>query len=301
MKKTLYTSILFLLLAVTAGSSCCSKSDDINQKNKPETKDIAIQLYSVRDDINKDYTGTINKLGEMGYTAIEAAGYQDGKFYGKTPSEFKSSIETAGMKILSSHTGKGLSEKELSSKDFMEAMLWWDQCIAAHKEAGMEYIVTPWMETPKSLQDLQTYCEYYNLIGEKCNEAGLKFGYHNHDFELKNKIDDKLMYDYLIENTNPENVFFEMDVYWVVRGGASPVDYFNKHKNRFKLLHIKDDKELGQSGMVGFDAIFNNIDSAGTKHLVVEVEKYNHQPMESVKQSLDYLLNNDMVKGTYAN
>jgi sugar phosphate isomerase/epimerase len=107
------------------------------------------------------------------------------------------------------------------------------------------------------------------------------------------------MYDYMIENTNPEYVFFEMDVYWVVRGGKSPVDYFNKYKNRFALLHIKDNKELGQSGMVGFDAIFNNTDAAGTKHLIVEVEQYNFTPFESVKKSLEYLLNCPLVKKSY--
>jgi sugar phosphate isomerase/epimerase len=97
------------------------------------------------------------------------------------------------------------------------------------------------------------------------------------------------MYDYMIENTNPENVFFQMDVYWVVMGQQSPVDYFNKYPGRFELLHIKDNKELGQSGMVGFDAIFENVHVAGTKYLVVEVEKYNFPPEESVKKSLDYL------------
>jgi sugar phosphate isomerase/epimerase len=90
-----------------------------------------------------------------------------------------------------------------------------------------------------------------------------------------------------------------MDVYWVVRGQQSPVDYFNKYKGRFALLHIKDNKELGQSGMVGFDAIFKNTDAAGVKHLIVEVEKYNFTPTESVKQSLDYLLNCPLVKESY--
>ncbi|KAA6310380.1 Inosose dehydratase, partial [termite gut metagenome] len=79
----------------------------------------------------------------------------------------------------------------------------------------------------------------------------------------------------------------------------SPVEYFNKYPGRFTLLHIKDQKELGQSGMVGFDAIFNNINTAGTKYLIVEVEEYNFTPEESVKQSLDYLLNSSFVKKSY--
>ncbi len=289
-----------LILATTiALLTACGAKSEVADQEAPPKKEIALQLYSLRDDIGKDYAGVIKKVGEMGFTAVEAANYNDGKFYGRTPAEFKADVEAAGLKVLSSHTGKQLTEKELASKDFTEAMKWWDQCIAAHKAAGMTYIVTPWMEVPKTLKDLQTYCEYYNEIGKKCKENGLKYGYHNHAHEFQ-KVEDVVMYDYMLENTNPEYVFFEMDVYWVVRGAASPVDYFNKYKNRFSLLHIKDNKELGQSGMVGFDAIFKNTDAAGTKYLVVEVEKYNFTPEESVKKSLEYLLNCPLVKESYS-
>lgn len=291
--------LTFLLIATLMLVSCGHKANETAKEEAPVKKDIALQLYSLRDDISKDYAGTIKKAGEMGFTAVEAANYNEGKFYGRTPEEFKADIEGAGMKVLSSHTGRQLTEKELASKDFTEAMKWWDECIAAHKAAGMSYIVTPWMEVPKTLKDLQTYCEYYNEIGKKAKESGIKFGYHNHAHEFQ-KVEDTVMYDYMIENTNPEDVFYEMDVYWVVRGGQSPVDYFNKYKDRFTLLHIKDNKELGQSGMVGFDAIFKNTDAAGTKNLVVEVEKYNFTPEESVKQSLAYLTNCPLVKESYS-
>ena len=261
-------------------------------------KEISLQLYSLRDDISKDYDAVIRKIGEMGYTSVEAAGYDNGKFYGKTPAEFKQDVENAGMTVLSSHTAKQLSEQELQSKDFSESLKWWDECILAHQEAGAKYIVAPGMPTPKSLEDLQTYCEYYNEIGKRCKEKGLFFGYHNHVHEFT-KIEDRVMYDYMIENTDPEYVFFQMDVYWTVMGKQSPVDYFNKYPGRFETLHIKDDKELGQSGMVGFDAIFRNTDVAGTKYLIVEVEQYNFTPEESVKKSLDYLLSCPLVKKSY--
>ncbi len=293
MKKITTICTLALLLLVS-----CTPKAEAPKEATPQKKEIALQLYSLRDDIAKDYAGTIKKAGEMGYTAIEAANYGEGKFYGKTPEEFKADIEGAGMSVLSSHTGKQLSEKELASKDFSESLKWWDECITAHKTAGMKYIVTPWMEVPKTLKDLQTYCEYYNEVGKRCKENGMSFGYHNHSHEFQ-KIEDKVMFDYMLENTNPEYVFFEMDVYWVVRGQQSPVDYFNNYKNRFTLLHIKDNKELGQSGMVGFDAIFKNTDAAGVKHLIVEVEKYNFTPEESVKKSLEYLLNCPLVKEKY--
>lgn len=261
-------------------------------------KEISLQLYSLRADIAQDYDATIQKVGEMGYTSVEAAGYSNGTFYGKTPAEFRHDVENAGMTVLSSHTTKALSENELKSKDFSESLLWWDQCIQAHYDAGAKYIVAPSMEVPKSLNDLQTWCDYYNEIGRRCKEKGLSFGYHNHAFEFT-MIEEVVMYDYMIQNTHPEFVFFQMDVYWTVIGRQSPVDYFNKYPGRFDLLHIKDNKELGQSGMVGFDAIFNNTCVAGTKYLIVEVEKYNFLPQESVKRSLEYLLNCPLVKESY--
>ncbi|KAA6346751.1 Inosose dehydratase [termite gut metagenome] len=278
-------------------TSCCASNSQASQTTLPK-KDIGVQLYSLRDRIKTDYAGTIALIGKMGYTAVEAAGYNNGKFYGKTPEEFKADVEKAGMIVLSSHTSKALSEKELASKDFSESLAWWDQCVANHKAAGMKYIVTPGMSVPKTLADLQTYCDYYNAVGKKCKDNGLAFGYHNHTHEFQ-KVENKLMYDYMLEHTDPQYVFFQMDVYWVVRSGHSPVEYFNKYSGRFKLLHIKDHKELGQSGMVGFDAIFRNIDVAGTKYIIVEVEEYNFTPEESVKQSLNYLLNSSFVKNSY--
>ncbi|KAA6319167.1 Inosose dehydratase, partial [termite gut metagenome] len=245
-------------VALFAVTSCCAPNSQ-SQTTLPK-KDIGIQLYSLRNRIKTDYAGTIALLGEMGYTAVEAAGYGDGKFYGKTPEEFKADVEKAGMIVLSSHTSKALSDKELASKDLSESLAWWDQCIANHKAAGMQYIVTPWMSVPKTLVDLQTYCDYYNTIGKKCKDNGLSFGYHNHTHEFQ-KVENQVMYDYMLEHTDPQYVFFQMDVYWAVRSGNSPVEYFNKYPGRFTLLHIKDQKELGQSGMVGFDAIFNNINT----------------------------------------
>lgn len=288
------TTFFVTMLLVLASCTPTTKTET----TAPVKKDIALQLYSLRDDISKDYAGVIKKVGEMGYTAVEAANYADGKFYGRTPEEFKADVEAAGMRVLSSHVGRELTEAEVASKNFTEALKWWDECIAAHKAAGMEYIVTPWMNVPKSLADLQTYCEYYNEIGKKCKEAGMKYGYHNHAHEFQ-KVEDKVMLEYMIENTNPEYVFFELDVYWVVRGQESPVDFLNKYPGRFLLLHIKDNKELGQSGMVGFDAIFKNTDVPGVENLVVEVEKYNFAPVESVQKSLDYLLACPLVKESY--
>ena len=147
---------------------------------------------------------------------------------------------------------------------------------------------------------MKMYCDYFNEIGKRCQQNGMKFGYHNHAHEFQKVEDKAVMLDYMIENTNPEYVFFQMDVYWIVRGQHSPVDYFNKYPGRFTMLHIKDHRELGQSGMVGFDAIFNNAKTAGVKNIVAEIEDYSCPVMESVKKSIDYLLEAPFVKASYS-
>ena len=295
------TSIFSLILGFVLLLSSCTQPKSNNESSAEDTKfvkDIYIQLYSVRDDIKSDFKGTLSQVAEAGYRGVEAANYNDGKFYGLTPEEFKSEIEAVGMEVLSSHTGRPL-EGNIEETNWDDVWSWWDTAIDAHKRAGMKYIATPWMPTPSTLEDLKKYCDYYNQVGEKCNAAGLKFGYHNHDFEYK-EIEGKIMYDYMLENTDPDKVFFEMDVYWTTKGGHDPVEYFNKYPGRFKLLHIKDEKELGgDDSVMDFDNLFQNIDKSGVEYLIVEVEHYNFEPLESVKQSIDYLFNNENVKSSY--
>lgn len=278
--------IFFLLIIlVVLPISLEAKSSKQKTNVRPE---IFLQLYSLRDVIAADKEKKFAEIATIGYAGIEAANYSDGKFYGMSPSEFKEKLQKVGLVALSSHAGYNLAS-EVDKTDWKKVWKWWDEAIAAHREAGMKYIVTPSMPVPKSLKALKVYCDYYNKIGEKCNAAGLKFGYHNHDFEF-GEIEGELMYDFMLKNTDPLKVFFQMDVYWTVYARKSPVAYFGKYPGRFELLHLKDYKELGQSGMVGFDAILNNRATAAVKHLIVEVEHYNYPPIESVKLSYDYLI-----------
>ena len=293
------------LLAAVLMFSTSSYADNLA---KPK-KEVCIQLYSLRtilDGVNKDgkvsesYTKLLKDLADMGYTSVETANYDNGKFYGRTPQQFKEDCEKAGLKVLSAHTNRGLSDQELASGDFTEAMKWWKQCIADHKAAGMEYIVCPWMGVPKTMKDLLTQCKYLNEIGKLCKQSGIKFGYHNHSHEFQ-KVEGKTMYDVMLENTDPEYVFFEMDVFWTVWGQNSPVNYFKKYPGRFKMFHIKDYREIGQSGMVGYDAIFKNADKAGMENFVVELEQSEAPSIvDGVRISIDYLLNADFVKSSYS-
>ena len=301
MKKILYTLVAGASLALAA----CNSQPQASEMT-PQKKDIGLQLYSIRQLIGNaekfaaNQDSILARLAEMGYTAVETANYGDGKLYGMTPEDFKACMEKAGLNPVSTHTTSGLSKEELKAgAPSEETMQWWDECIAAHKAAGMEYVVTPSQPVPETLKDLQTWCDYHNAIGKKCAEAGMKYGYHNHSHEFR-KVEDQVMIDYMLQNTDPQYVFYEMDVYWTVMGKASPVAYFKKYPGRFKLLHIKDQKEIGQSGMVGFDAIFKNAEIAGVEHIIVEAEAYESEDMmEGVRMCVDYLLNADFVKSDY--
>lgn len=293
--KMVCTIVVFAFMI----SACPAQSKSKSSSFVKAKKDIYLQLYSLREDVEKDLNGTVKKVGEMGFKGIEAAGYNDGKLYGMEPVAFADFLKrNGGMTLLSSHTAKPLAD-DISKTNWDEVWQWWDKTIATHKAAGAKYIVAPWMPTPKTLADLKKYCDYYNQIGERCKKAGIQFGYHNHSFEFA-EIDGKLMYDYMLDNTDPSKVIFEMDCYWVMRGGKSPVEYFHKYPGRFPLLHIKDEKELGESGMVGFDAIFKYAKIAGLKYIILEQERYSYSPVESTKRSLDYLLTSPFVKSTYS-
>lgn len=267
-----------------------------------EQPEVSFQMYSVRDLIGnpekyaQNQKTVLARLARMGYTSTEAASYGDGKLYGVAPEQYKADIEAAGMKVLSSHVGHNLNDKELTSGDFKDALKWWKQAIECHKKAGMKYMVMPGVNFPKTLAEAKVICNYMNAVGEMVNKAGMKFGYHNHSHEF-NKVEDQIWYDYMLQNTDPSKVFFQMDVYWAVMAKASPVAYFKKHPGRFALLHIKDQKELGQSGMVGFDAIFNNIETAGTENIVVELEESDAPDiLDGMRQSIKYLLDNEFAK-----
>lgn len=269
-------------------------------------KDIAFQMYSVRELIGdagkfaENGDRVLKELAGYGYTAIEAANYGGGKFYGLSPEEFKARIEAAGLEVLSSHTGRGLDAKAYETGDFSDALKWWDECLDAHKRAGFKYIAFPSIGIPGTLKDAQTLCNFFNEVGRRAKAYGIGIGFHNHTAEFQ-KIEGKEVFmDFMIQHTDPTLFFFEMDVYWATRAGASPVEYFKKYPGRFRLLHIKDWAEIGQSGMVGFDAIFNNADKAGLSEWIVEME-HSTLPsiMDGMKASADYLLNAKFVKKTY--
>nr|WP_319572170.1 sugar phosphate isomerase/epimerase [uncultured Draconibacterium sp.] len=295
--------ITLRLMAVVAVSvllmqgfvSCNSSSKKAEEKSSETNKElfIGLQLWSVRDNMDENVAATLKAVGESGYKFVETAGYAKGTMYGIDPVEFKKMCESNGLQFLGAHTGQPVPTEET----WDETMAWWDTCIAAHKAAGVKWIVQPGMGASayESLDGIKAYCEYFNAVGEKCNAAGIRFGYHNHDKEFTTEYEGKPLYDWMLELTDPEKVMFELDLYWIAEGGKSAVDYFEKYPGRFELWHIKDEKELGESGKMDFASIFAEREKAGTKYGIVEVERYNFDPIESCKKSLDYLKAQDYV------
>jgi sugar phosphate isomerase/epimerase len=253
---------------------------------KPQ-KNIGLQLYSIRDSIMKNVPAAIAKVGKMGYKFVEPANYDNGKLYGMEPAAFKALCLSNGLTILSSHVGQSLPD----SANLGKTMAWWDACIDAHVAAGAKFLIQPFMgdEAYRSLDTLKLYCNYFNKIGEKCKGKGIQFGYHNHDREFSTKLEGQTIYDFMLTNTDPQKVTFEMDLYWAVMGGANPVDYFNKYPGRFELWHIKDKKEVGTGTFMDFATIWGDAAKSGMQYGIVEVEEYNFDQFTSCQKSLDFL------------
>lgn len=256
----------------------------------PPKKVIGLQLYSVRDSIYNDVTTTLEEVAKMGYATLETAGYNDGKLYGIEPQEFKEKCESLGMKVTGAHLGHSYQAENDSA-----IMQWWEQAIETQRVAGCKYVVQASFPIGETKDDIITYADYFNRVGEMANEKGMMFGLHNHMGEFK-IIDNQHVFDILIENTKPENVFFELDVYWAKKAGMDPVELLKKYPDRIKVLHVKDESIIGETGEIDFEGIFNQFYANGYQDFYVEVERYTMPPFNCVERSYDYLEVSNFVK-----
>ena len=264
-----------------------------------ENKTIGIQIYTVRDQISEDLEGTLQKVAEIGYKNIEAYGYGNRMILGKTPTEFRNLVEGLGMKMPSSHTVTELS----SGENKMNIMDEWKVTVEDMHTAGAEYLAYAFLqpEERESLEDYKIWAERFNNFGEICNDAGIRFGYHNHDFDFI-QFDGKKGYDLLLDETDPGLVTFELDLYWIGMANEDPVAYFEKHPGRFELWHIKDiedseDKffaEVGQ-GTIDFERIFKARETAGMKLFFVEQDSSRRDIFESITMSFNYMNSAEFV------
>ncbi|HCE58907.1 MAG TPA: sugar phosphate isomerase [Prolixibacteraceae bacterium] len=273
-------------------------------------KSIGLQLYSLGRELSADVPAGLKKVAEIGYKTAELAGYGGGKFYGSEVADFKKIAADAGLKITGSHVNPPV--RKYTAENKAEVAEFWKKAVDDHAKLGVITLVQPGMPTIDSHEDAAIVCEVFNKAGEIAKAAGIKWGYHNHSGEFKRvvKPEDKekatnpwsqagdIVYDLLLNGTDPKLVFFEMDVYWTVMGQQDPLDYFDKYAGRFPVLHIKDRSVLGQSGMMNFENIFNRAYKNGLDEFYVEIEgiKTGMTQFEGVKQCFDYLNKASFVK-----
>lgn len=262
--------------------------------NNADEKNAGLALYTIRDDMSKDVKTTLQTIAITGYKNIEAAGYADGKFYNLTPSEFKSLLNELDLSPVSTHQGSVTLENA-------------DDMIADVKTAGFQYFVIPVppmglftfdQETMKMgmTGGAENLTKIINILGEKCHKAGLKLLYHNHDFEFQKDPDGIVPIEYMLENTDPKYVNFQMDLYWVTKAGADPIAYFQKYPGRFKIWHVKDMDDQGRFAPVGkgnidFKRILAQKELSGMEYYMVEQDMTfdGMQPLEAIKISYDAL------------
>jgi sugar phosphate isomerase/epimerase len=183
---------------------------------------IGIQLYSVRDEMQRDVPGTLARLSEIGYRDVEFAGY-----FGRSAADIRQLLDTNKLRAPSSHIAYDPAT--------------WDKSLDFANAVGHEFITVPWIDESKrkTLTDWQRIADDFNRAAEAARGRGLRFAYHNHDFEFK-RVENMVPLDVLLARTDPALVSFEMDVYWVTHGGADPLAYIRRYPTRFTMLHIKD-------------------------------------------------------------
>jgi sugar phosphate isomerase/epimerase len=233
----------------------------------------SLQLYSLRALTKDDFAGVAGKVAAIGFAGVETAGYGNLDAAGAA-----SALTAAGLKCSGQHVGIAALRADIS-KVACEALL-----------LGTRNIICPYF--PQEL--LTTAAAAIELgkeldeIGARLRGYGLQLHYHNHAGEIA-VVENHRVFDWLLDAAAPRNLLCEADVYWLHVGGKSPSEFLREQGRRVRLLHLKDEKELG-TGPVDFAPIFEAIDSIGAlEWQVVEVEKYNYDPLESVRLSFEKL------------
>lgn len=279
----------FLRTGLAASASMFALGGGLDLYANPYGLPVGLQLYTVRQQLQGDFSGTIRKVAAIGYKEMEFAG-----FYKETVPQIKQLLEANGLTAPSGHFGYEQLDSKLSS--LLED---------AHT-LGMEYIVLPSLPNTlrHSVDAYKRAADFLNKTGEQCTKSGIHLAYHNHNRDFE-KFGEVIALDLLIKNTDPANVNFEMDCFWVTRAGYDPVAYINKYPGRFPLLHIKDERKhypptatgptpreafapVGK-GVINWKRIFEAARKGGLKHYFVEQDQSELPALEAIRISYEYL------------
>ncbi len=254
---------------------------------KPSLDKFGIQLYTLRDIISDDPKGILKQLAGFGYHQIETYEKDGDMFWGMSNTGFKKYLDDIGLEVVSSHCD--------INKDF-------EAKAAQAADIGMKYLICPSLSPQPSMEFWKKSTDQFNACGEICKKNGIRFAYHNHAYSFK-AFSGMIPHDFLMDNTDPDLVDFQMDIYWVVTGGADPVEYLTKYPNRFRLCHVKDRMKTAPAddhnascdlgtGVIDFPKILKAAADNGMQYYIVEQERYdNSTPIKSAEVDAEYLKN----------
>lgn len=252
----------------------------VQARGTAKIQNVGIQLYTVRKEMLADAVSTLKQLAKIGYKELESARSEKGLYYGLQPKEIKKITEDLGMTLRSGHVG--------IDKD-------WERTVAAAAETGQDYLICSSLPSRgQTVSNYERVADMFTKAAEDCKKHNITFGYHNHDYEFE-KENGQVLYDVLLDKTDPELVKMELDLGWVILTGNDPVTYFDKYPGRFPLWHLKDmdrtkkeSTEFGK-GAIDIKRMLQNAKKSDMKYFFVEQEEYAGKPIDSVKYNYNYL------------
>lgn len=295
-RKFIQNASLAIMGASLKPSALWSSTNNVASKNL-----IGVQLYSVREDMFKKPLETLTALSKIGFEFVEHANYVNRKFYGWTAKEFKKVLDGLGIKMPSGHTVMDATHWDKSKKDFTDV---WKHTVEDAAVMGQSYVISPSIDDKlRSTYDgLMQQLEVFNKSGELCKASGMKFGYHNHDFEFKEKLNGTLMYDLILQNTDPNLVVHQLDFGNMYGAGGRAAEWVKKYPGRFQSLHVKDEIKAekgemndGYESTILGDGVVDPKSIAllakkigGAHHYIIEQESYQGKaPLDCVKIDLE--------------
>lgn len=281
--------------AITAGAAIISNK--IFAGLPPEGELTGVQLYSVRDDMRVDPLGTLKKVAAMGYKHVEHASYNDRKFYGYPAKEFRKILDDLGLKMPSGHTVLSNRHWDASKNEFTDL---WKYTVEDAAILGQTFVISPSLppDNRKTADDVKAFMLVFNKSGELCAKSGMRFGYHNHDFEFTQKMGDTTLFDMILKETDPKLVIQQLDIGNMINGGAKALDIMQKYPGRFVSMHVKDEiaatgghekfeSTILGTGVVPVKEVIDLGRKWGTKHFIIEQESYQgKQPLDSIREDL---------------
>jgi len=263
----------------------------------PKKTQIGTQLYTVRDLMASDPLGTLAKVAKIGFNTVEGATYTGTElFYGMPASQFKNVLSDNGLEMISNHYLLGEQMKDAKGTVSND----WQKAVDDAAEAGLKYMVCAYLFDNErgTLDHYKQTAEKLSAAGEVAKKSGLQLCYHNHNFEFVAQ-EGKLPYDVMLQNSDPNYLKMEMDIYWIYKAKQDPIAIFNKYPGRFPLWHVKDmdntDKQMFTevgNGVIPFKTVFAQAKKAGMKYFFNEQDVCPGDPLVSMAKSYKYIKEN---------